>query len=88
MSRVKGELVSCCRCPTTIFLKYLGKEALDGGFSSYEKYEELPDEWMYESVFGYLCPACAREFQTFCRDFFPKPLAPAWRKALGPEELV
>ena len=82
MPRVKGEMVSCCRCPTTIFLKYLGKSDMDGGYSSYEKYEELPKEWMHESQFGYLCPKCSKEFQTFCRDFFPDPVAPAWQWAL------
>ena len=86
MPRVKGELVTCSRCSTSIFLKLLGKEALDGGYSSYEKYEELPKEWMHETQFGYLCPKCAKEFQTFCRDFFPKPVAPAWRYALDWEE--
>ena len=86
MPRVKGELVICSRCGHSVFLKLIGKEALDGGYSSYEKYEELPKEWMYETQFGYLCPKCAKEFQTFCRDFFPGGLAQRWTSALDWEE--
>ena len=82
MAEVKGKLVSCCRCSNAIFLKLLGREALDGGYSSYDKYEDLPKEWMYETQFGHLCPKCAKEFQIFCRDFFPGNIAPAWRNAL------
>lgn len=84
MPRVKGELVSCCRCPTTIFLKYLGTDSF--GFRDEDRFESLPREWMYQTQFGYLCPKCAKEFQTFCRDFFPGSLAPAWTNALDWEE--
>ena len=86
MPKFKGTLITCSRCNTAIFLKHLGKENLDGGHSSYDKYEELPKEWMSETQFGYLCPRCAREFQRFCRDFFPKEVASAWRNALEWEE--
>ena len=87
MPRVKGEMVTCCRCSTSIFLKFIRSETLDGGYGDkYEKYEELPKEWMYETYFGYLCPKCSKEFQTFCRDFFPGTLAPRWTSALDWEE--
>lgn len=70
MSEIKGKLVTCDRCHHTIFLKYLRRNELDGGFSpGYDKYEDLPDEWGYECKIGHLCPRCNNEFKDIIGKF-------------------
>lgn len=82
MARKEGILITCDRCGNTKFLEYRGTNQTDGGYTTYPVYEKLPSDWMHENAFGYLCPECARKFQTFCAEFFPKKLAPAWRGAI------
>ena len=79
---VKGGLCTCSRCSNSVFLMYTGSDY------GQEIYQSLPKEWMHETQFGYLCPKCAKEFQTFCKDFFPKGVAVSWTWALDYEEEV
>lgn len=58
-----GKLISCSRCGTAAFLAYEGTEALDGGYTKYDKFEPVPKNWISTSQFGYLCPSCAKLFQ-------------------------
>lgn len=70
MSKVKGELLTCDRCGETIFLKYLGKGNADGGYTTWDKYEDA-EEWGYE-VHSNLCPKCMKEYKEMINDFFGK----------------
>ena len=79
MSEVTGKLIGCARCDSMIFLKLLEKVDMDGGYSHYDKYQNLPKSWIYDSHFGYLCPDCAGFFADKMNEFFMgRPLAPAW----------
>ena len=76
----KGKIITCNRCGKVTFLKYLGLDDLDGGFTTFDKYEKLPDSWMYMSQIGDLCPDCAHKFKSFIKEFMgDKPIAAAWK---------
>lgn len=75
----KGKLITCGRDNNFVFLKYIGKGDADGGFTTWDKFEKLPDEWLYDNRFGYLCPDCAKIFKTFMSQFFGDDLAPCWK---------
>ena len=76
---VKGIMSSCCRCDTIIFRKYIGKGDADGGYTTWDKYEDVPDDWLYGTEFGYLCPECAHKFKEFVANFFGPEVAPKWQ---------
>jgi hypothetical protein len=77
---VKGKMIHCTRCDNTTFLKYIRTEDRDGGFSSsYDVYEKLPEEWLYETEFGYLCPICAAKFKSFMTEFLGDKTIVKWR---------
>ena len=78
MGMSEGQQVVCDRCGNTVFLKYLGDEARDGGYSRYRKYESLPEEWLYTTQMGYLCADCAKMFKAFVTEFKKGRVAPAW----------
>ena len=78
MSEVKGKLVTCNRCGKTHFKKFIENVSADGGYSSYDRYEELPSEWLYETQFGHLCDTCANEFRYWITSFMNGKVAPAW----------
>lgn len=85
MARTEGLLITCDRCGETVFLKKTGVNDLDGWTNrstQYSTYQSLPQNWMYETAFGHLCPKCAREFQTFCANFFTKELPSNWKSAI------
>ena len=79
----KGKMIICCRDDNFVFLKYLGKGNADGGYTTWDKFEDLPKEWLYDSRFGYLCPECAKEFKIFVNKFFNGNLAPDWKLKEG-----
>ena len=79
----RGKMIRCKRDDNFVFLKYLGEKDLDGGFSRYDNFEKLPEDWLYENEFGYLCPECAREFKTFMTNFFNGEVAPCWKITEG-----
>jgi hypothetical protein len=80
MGEVKGKRVTCDRCGTETFLKFVTHVEMDGGFSpGYDKYEALPDDWLYESEFGHLCPVCAREFIYFIDNFMNGKVPDKWK---------
>lgn len=79
MAEVKGKMITCKRDNNWVFLKYLGEGDLDGGYTKHDKYEELPDDWLYETEFGYLCPKCTREFKMLMTNFFNGDVVPKWK---------
>lgn len=79
MSEEKGKLVTYNRCGTTYFRKFIATENLDGGYTPLEKYEDLPDGWLYENQFGHLCPDCAGDFRSFVTSFMSGNVAPSWK---------
>lgn len=76
---IRGIMSFCSRCDTAVFRKYIGQGEMDGGFTKWDKYEDLPDGWLYETEFGYLCPECARKFKAFMTDFLDTKVVPKWR---------
>lgn len=79
MSTQNGRLVTCDRCANFTFLKYVGKGETDGGYTTWDKFEKLPEEWLYTSYFGYLCPDCADEFRAFVTEFMGGKVSPEWK---------
>ena len=83
MAEVKGKMITCNRDSNFVFLKRLVDGDTDGGFTKYERYEDLPSDWMFATQFGYLCPKCAREFRTFMTTFFNGNVVSYWKNEEG-----
>lgn len=67
MSRKEGKLIVCERCGKQIFLEKLGEKALDGGYTTVEKYAEKPKGWELVTKpggNGYMdvCPGCWEDY--------------------------
>lgn len=62
MSTQKGLLVTCDRCGKTTFRKYIGKGETDGGYTTWDKFEEMSKGWTYTEN-KYLCPVCAEHYR-------------------------
>jgi len=45
MAETNGKLVTCDRCSKQIFLKTIGDEERDGGYTRWNKFEPFPDGW-------------------------------------------
>lgn len=91
MSETKGKLTTCDRCGKEIFRKYISKGETDGGYTTWDKFEDLPEEWMYHSQIGYLCPHCAGIFRAFIHklmDCNQRKIASSWQMKPGDEGLV
>lgn len=58
MARANGQLITCDRCDKQHFLKYIGKGVTDGGYTTWDKFEETPKGWKNHSIVGLLCPEC------------------------------
>ena len=80
-SSEKGMMNYCCRCDEKIFRKYTGTKDTDGGYTTWDTFEKLPDEWLYETEFGYLCPKCARGFRILMTNFFGENVIDKWKIA-------
>ena len=79
MSEIKGKLISCDRCGKEQFVKFIGTDYLDGGYSKSDTYEPLPEDWLWLSQIGNLCPDCAGLFRAFIHKFNKRPnIAPTW----------
>lgn len=87
MAKVNGQIVSCDRCGTQIFRKCIGEGETDGGFTRWNKFEEMPDGWDLVAVprsvgwtgcanahngYLYVCPACHNLWDTVVNDGFLK----------------
>lgn len=73
MAEVNGKLVTCDRCGKQIFLKTIGDEERDGGFTRWNKFEPFPDGWekigvptepkCQHHIYLRVCPDC---FDLWC----------------------
>lgn len=80
MSEEKGLLCTCDRCETIVFRKFIGTGDLDGGYTKFDKFELLPDDWMHVYEIGDLCPRCATEFRVLMSNFIDQDkLVNRWR---------
>ena len=81
MAEVKGKLLTCQRCGKSVFLKLIGKNHYDGGYTVTDKHEPRPSGWETYSipkVYTDLCPTCGAEFERLCKAFMEeKTPAPA-----------
>lgn len=72
MSEIFGKIVSCERCGEQIFLKCIGEEEFDGGYTRFNKFESFPDGWELsriaypEVTYMRTCPKCSA-FWEKCR---------------------
>ena len=76
MAQEKGMVTTCDRCGAYVFSKLLGKEDFDGGYSSRDKFESLPEGWGRESVRGkytILCTTCREQWLRQGRAFMGEP---------------
>ena len=65
MAKVNGRICSCDRCGDKIFVKAIGEKELDGGFTRYNTFEDMPKGWGYDHrVEMDLCPKCKQEFDS------------------------
>ena len=63
MSELTGKLIVCDRCGNSRFLKRIGIEETDGGFTRWNKFEPEPKGWGNYTRIGRLCPTCASEYE-------------------------
>ena len=74
-----GMMETCDRCERTIFLKYIGRVETDGGYTSWDKFENLPIDWLKQNGVGILCPDCTKEFKRVMTEFYGRDKVPkAW----------
>lgn len=65
--RYEAEVVKCDNCGNTIIRKKTGDEENDGGYTRVNIYEDIPNGWMHERIYGKLsdlCPSCAEVFKS------------------------
>lgn len=69
-----GKEVICDRCHKRIFLRKVDSKELDGGYTTYDVYEEKPKEWKvgYSSkgVTRDLCPDCYNVYVKILKSFW------------------
>lgn len=73
MSRENGQMLTCNRCGTWVFLKCTGEGETDGGFTRWNNFEPAPG-WNVASYIGDLCPECYKAFQDMFENFAGKRL--------------
>lgn len=65
MANVNGKICSCDRCGEKIFVKVINEKEMDGGFTRYNVFEDMPDGWGYDyRVEMDLCPECKKELDS------------------------
>lgn len=74
MSSEIGRKMRCDRCGSECFLKLVGTDVLDGGYTRSNKFEEKPAGWGFVRNWedtGYidLCPSCNKEYRETARQF-------------------
>lgn len=80
MAETNGKLVTCDRCGKQIFLKTIGDEETDGGFTRWNKFEDFPAGWDIIGIpkdidcvshrYVRVCPDCCDMWSELTRDFF------------------
>jgi hypothetical protein len=82
MAEVNGKLVTCDRCRKQIFLKTIGDEEMDGGYTRWNKFEDFPEGWnmvgipasvtMKKSRYVRVCPGCNETWNNIAEKFIQK----------------
>lgn len=62
MSDERGLLKTCDRCGRQVFLKYIGENVTDGGYTRWDKFEDAPTGWNIVKGVGCVCPECWKEY--------------------------
>lgn len=89
MSDKRGKLTTCNRCGQTVFREYIGQGETDGGYTTWDKYEPLPESWLHTTEVGDLCPTCAGLFRIFIHKLMDgQKVAPIWDLKPGDGELM
>lgn len=78
-----GKLVTCNRCGTKIFLRFIGETNLDGGFTKINNFEPLPPEWLWITDYGLLCDNCAGQLRDKVHDFLGDDATSKWKHPLN-----
>lgn len=68
MARENGQLRTCDRCGKTVFLKTVGDGETDGGYTRWNKFEDVKG-WTTESDIGDLCPDCSELLNILKKNF-------------------
>ena len=69
MAQINGRLTICDRCEEKVFSKCTGEGELDGGYTRWNKFEDLPEGWGWHSETGRLCPKCNDEYNSLIEKF-------------------
>lgn len=69
--RTCGQLRTCDRCGSYVFLKCIGEGETDGGYTRWSKFEEA-EGWSKERDIGDLCPSCTAELEAMKAEFEQK----------------
>ena len=69
MAEINGRLTICDRCGQKVFSKCIGEGATDGGFTRWNKFEELPKGWEFHGEVGELCPKCNEQYEIMINEF-------------------
>lgn len=74
MSSEIGKKMRCDRCGAECFLKLVGTDVLDGGYTRTNKFEEKPTGWGFvqngeNTAYVDLCPDCYRKYTKMIQDF-------------------
>ena len=79
MRGTKGLQIACAKCNTELFLKLIGTNETNGGYTRWDEFEEVPEDWLYETAFGYLCPKCATQFKRLMTEFLGDNTPSGWK---------
>lgn len=77
MTVTKGKQITCDICGKTVFLKFIEKGYADGGYTTYDTYEEKPKGWgtlSYPNRRGYLeiCDECSAYIEKTINDYIER----------------
>ena len=72
MSKANGQMLTCDRCGTWIFLKCTGEGEMDGGFTRWNNFEPASG-WEYVHDVGTVCPKCLHDYRDMLERYKKKP---------------
>jgi len=63
---INGRMIYCERCNKQLFLKCIGEGESDGGYTRWNKFEDVPKGWgaVYDTNHEgkYICDECRKKF--------------------------
>ena len=72
MAEKNGRLYICDRCGETTFCECTGEGETDGGYTRWNTFKPLPDDWGYSSdckKIRRLCPRCNKIYRDMIKSF-------------------